>query len=62
MVFYKGLWLIVVAYAQWKTNTLKGSEVEELANIFNWIIIPLLFIPWKYVFQQYILVLKTTIK
>jgi len=58
MVFYKGLWLIVVAYQLWKTNTLKGTEAEELASIFIWIIIPLLFIPWKYVFQKYISFLK----
>lgn len=55
MVFYKGLWLIAVAYPLWKTNTLTGSTAEELANIFIWIIIPLLFIPWKYVFQRFIL-------
>ena len=35
MVFYKGLWLIVVAYPLWKSNTLKGSEAEELTNIFK---------------------------
>jgi hypothetical protein len=58
MVLYKGLWLIVVAYPLWKTNTLKGSSAEELSNIFIWIVIPLLFIPWKYVFKNYILPLK----
>lgn len=58
MVLYKGLWLIVVAYPLWKTNTLKGSSAEELANIFIWVLVPLLFIPWKYFFKNYILLHK----
>lgn len=57
MVLYKGLWLIVVAYPLWKTNTLRGSS-EELASIFIWIVIPLIFIPWKYVFRNFILKLE----
>ena len=55
MVFYKGLWLIVVAYPLWKTNALKGSSAEELTSIFIWVIIPLIFIPWKYFFRTFIL-------
>ena len=58
MIFYKTLWLIVVAYPLWKTNTLKGSSAEELANIFIWVLVPLLFIPWKYFFKKYILLHK----
>ncbi|MBI2730002.1 MAG: hypothetical protein HYX40_04500 [Sphingobacteriales bacterium] len=55
MVFYKSLWLIVVAYPLWAANQLKGSAAEELTNIFIWVLIPLAFIPWKYVFKKYIL-------
>jgi hypothetical protein len=55
MIFYKGLWLIVVAYPLWKTNQLKGSPAEEMAGIFIWIFIPILFVPWKYVWRKYVL-------
>jgi hypothetical protein len=55
MIFYKGLWLIVVAYPLWKAGTLKGSPAEEIAYMFSGIIIPILFVPWKYVFKKYIL-------
>lgn len=55
MIFYKGLWLTVVAYPLWSAGTLKGSPAEEMANMFSAIIIPILFVPWKYVFKKYIL-------
>jgi hypothetical protein len=56
MIFYKGLWLIVVAYPLWSAGTLKGSPAEEMAYVFSGIIIPILFMPWKYVFEKYILI------
>ena len=55
MIFYKGLWLAVVAYPLWSAGTLKGSPAEEMAYMFSGIIIPILFVPWKYVFKKYIL-------
>jgi hypothetical protein len=58
MLFYKGLWLAVVAYPLWKTNQLAGSPAEELTYIFIWIIIPTLFFPWKYAFKKYVLIEK----
>ena len=54
MIFYKGIWLAVVAYPLWKIGNLKGSEVEEMTYVFMGIIIPILFMPWKYVFNNYI--------
>ena len=56
MIFYKGLWLIVVAYPLWSAGTLKGSPAEGMAYMFTGIIIPILFVPWKYVFKKYILI------
>ena len=56
MIFYKGLWLIVVAYPLWSAGTLKGSPAEGMAYMFSGIIIPILFMPWKYVFRKYILI------
>lgn len=35
MVFYKILWLAVVAYTLLTTNTLSGSSAEELTIIFT---------------------------
>lgn len=58
MVFYKALWLIVVAYPLWITDTLKDSPPEELASIFIWAMVALPFIPWKYFFFNYILLSK----
>ena len=58
MIFYKGLWLIVVAYPLWSAGTLKGSPAEEMAYMFSGIIIPILFMPWKYVFKKYIVLEK----
>jgi hypothetical protein len=56
MIFYKGLWLIFVAYPLWSTGTLKGSPAEEMAYMFSGIIIPIIFMPWKYVFKKYVLI------
>lgn len=56
MIFYKGLWLIVVAYPLWSAGTLKGSPAEEMAYMFSGIIIPIIFMPWKYVFKKYVLI------
>ena len=55
MIFYKGLWLVVVAYPLWANGTLKGSPAEGMTHVFSGIIIPILFMPWKYVFKKYIL-------
>ena len=55
MFFYKGLWLVVVAFPLWKNNQLKGSEAADWVPIFMLIIIPMFFTPWKYVFKTYVL-------
>ncbi len=55
MVLYKGLWLYFVAFPLWSTGQLSGSEAEEWTYTFIPIIIPLIFIPWKYVFKTYVL-------
>lgn len=53
MIFYKTLWLIVVAYPLWITNQLAGSDAEGMANVFVWVIIPIVGMPWRYVFRTY---------
>lgn len=54
MIFYKILWLIVVAFPLWKSNKLVGSSAEELANIFIWATVPILFFPWIYFYKNFI--------
>ncbi len=46
---------MVVVYPLWKTDTLKGSPAEELAGAFILVAVPFVFIPWKYVFQTYVM-------
>ncbi len=55
MIFYKVIWLFAVAYPLWRTNQLAGSPAEEMAYTYLWVILPIIAVPWKYVFQNYIL-------
>ena len=55
MIFYKTLWLMVVAYPLWSTGTLAGSPADEMAHIFIGAPFIALIVPWKYVFKNYIL-------
>ncbi|WP_339650379.1 hypothetical protein [uncultured Maribacter sp.] len=55
MLLYKGLFLFFVAYPLWSSGTLEGSEAEGWAQIFILIGIPILFTPWKYVFNTFVL-------
>ena len=59
MIFYKTLWLIVVAYPLWRANELTGSPSEEMANIFIAAPFLILIVPWKYVIKNYVLWSKT---
>lgn len=54
MIFYKILWLLIVAYPLWKTGNLMDSPFEETTYIFLMALIPLLFFPWMYFFNNYI--------
>lgn len=55
MYFYKGLWLYFVAYPLWQTGQLSGSDAADWTPIFMLIIIPILFTPWRFVFETYVL-------
>lgn len=55
MVFYKSLWLIVVAYPLWRTGALAGSPAEEMAGVFLMIPLPIIAVPWIYFFKNFIL-------
>ena len=54
MIFYKVLWLLIVAYPLWRANALAGSPAEQMAHAFIGAPVMILFVPWRYVFENYI--------
>jgi hypothetical protein len=59
MIFYKSLWLIVVAYPMWRAGTLAGTPAGEMTRVFLWIPLPIIAVPWKYFFRNYVMWSKT---
>jgi hypothetical protein len=53
-VFYKVLWLGIVAYPLWSKGALWGSKAEDMTWVFLWVILPIVAIPWGYVFSTYV--------
>jgi hypothetical protein len=53
-VFYKVLWLIVVAYPLWSAGTLASSSANDMASAFSWVLLPIVAVPWGYVIRNYI--------
>lgn len=53
-IFYKSLWLIIVAYPLWKRGALWGGPAESIAVPFLWLPLPILAVPWAYAFRTYI--------
>ena len=53
-IFYKVLWLIIVAYPLWSTRSLEGSSAEGTTEAFLWVILPIVAVPWTYVFAAFI--------
>jgi hypothetical protein len=53
-VFYKVLWLLIVAYPLWSTGTLAGSSAEGPTSAFLWVVLPIVAIPWGYAFRSYV--------
>jgi hypothetical protein len=52
-IFYKVLWLLVVAYPLWSKGALAGSSAENITSSFSWVILPIVAVPWGYVFGNY---------
>jgi hypothetical protein len=52
-IFYKVQWLILVAYPLWSKGTLAGSPAEDTTTAFLWVILPIVAVPWGYVFVNY---------
>jgi hypothetical protein len=57
-VFYKLLWLFLVAYPMWTNGQLASSAVEERIFAFSLVVIPIIAMPWKYVLKTYVTNLK----
>jgi hypothetical protein len=53
-IFYKIIWLVIVAYPLWSTNQLAGSPAEEMTRAFVWVILPIVAMPWAYAFRTYV--------
>ena len=53
-IFYKSLWLLLVAYPLWRAGTLAGSRAEGETYVFLPVVIVILIIPWGYVFRTYV--------
>lgn len=54
-IFYKSIWLVIVAYPLWQANALAGSPAEEMTNAFLWLPLAIVAVPWKYVLQNYVM-------
>lgn len=57
-ICYKVVWLLLVAYPLWRTGTLVGSPAEGMSTVFLMVVLPILFVPWQYVFKTYFSVWK----
>jgi hypothetical protein len=53
-IFYKVLWLIIVAYPLWARGTLAGSPAEGITSGFLWVLLPIVAVPWAYALRNYI--------
>jgi hypothetical protein len=54
-IFYKSMWLILVAYPLWRTGTLAGSRAEGTFYVFIPIVVVYLIMPWGYIYRTYLL-------
>jgi hypothetical protein len=53
-IFYKVLWLMIVAYPLWSTSKLVDSPAEGMTSAFLWVLLPIVAVPWAYVFANYV--------
>ena len=54
-ILYKLIWLAIVAFPLWSRNQLAGSPAEGMTEAFLWVVLPIIAVPWKYTFHQYVL-------
>lgn len=54
-MFYKAIWLVIVAWPLWSAGELAASPAAEMAKAFSWIFLPILAMPWVYFFKTFVL-------
>ena len=57
-IFYKLLWLFLVAYPLWSTNQLTGSPMGKRTFAFSLVILAIIAVPWRHVYNTYFKNLK----
>ena len=53
-IFYKILWLAIVAYPLWAHDKLAGSSAEGMTMAFAWVVLPIVAVPWPYVVRTFL--------
>jgi len=54
-IFYKSIWLVIVAYPLWRAGALWGSPAENMTKAFLWLPLAIIAVPWGYVWQNYVM-------
>ncbi len=54
-IIYKTTMLIIVSYPLYVKNELIGSPAEGMTRMFVWVVIPIVAMPWRYFFRNFIL-------
>lgn len=54
MLFYKTLWLAIVAYPLWSTGQLEASPAAEMAHVFRGVLLIYPLLPWGYIWRTYV--------
>lgn len=57
-IFYKVLWLLLVAYPLWRADQLTGSPAESMTYVFLPVVLAIVAVPWGYVFKSYVVGFK----
>ena len=53
MLFYKTLWVAVVAYPLWASGQLAASPANAMAHVFSGVWVVYLIVPWGYVLRTW---------
>ncbi|MBA5686403.1 hypothetical protein [Rugamonas apoptosis] len=59
-IFYKVLWLLIVAYPLWKADKLAGSHAEGMTYMFLLVVLAIVAVPWGFVFKSYVFGFRKT--
>jgi len=54
MLFYKTVWLAIVAYPLWASGQLAASPAAEMAHVFRGVLFIYPLLPWGYIWRQYV--------